>query len=1018
MEANFNELIQRQTSLEEVRAYVLLRQSSLSAEDKKKILLEHGGKLSYRQVVSSYRLLGSKFFQEVQSGRPAQKTKVYDVNFVEEPDSGGPTMDPPEKVIMLTQEDPDPELDTEFLEAMVAMEDQDALTISAFESELEEFLQDTPELFEAFVSYQEARQKLLDKKRNRGFWPPRGGKKGFKGRGKGGKGHRREQLLARIARSSCRHCGEKGHWRAECPQRLKESSGTNAAANVAQSEVTEIPSTELLVPSEHDEIFTEEELRLAEAMGCESQFSSECLSSSKVTQNESTVSPLHNSVADALMSMSLGVTKIFGFNNHKNRQCPARRMSNHMSPQGYRSVRLPAEPNNRKVSQPTHTESANVSPDRQHRSVLNRKPEPVRPTTDAFVVSCPAKCDETCAILDTGASRCVIGSKILEVLLQRLPKDIRRAVMQKPSQVKFRFGNNQTLTSKYRVYFPMYSSISGERLWLGVEVVEGRTPFLFSKRAFKQLGGILDTTQDQCTLARLQKSIKLRVNATGLYLLDVIEFCSNAEPPVSQTTPDFVGLTSHVGVNHDKLGLEQNSLSQCRNTNRFRFRKSDSHQLSVKSRSFKFGHQECRDSFSPGSTIEPCDPIASVPSDRAICHANSQRDRSGLEEPGQSGHERADDVAPSECADDRRRDAARVHRSEASPGTDVWPTGPAEDVPPESDRPTTGSNQCDSQPDRPSKPASHGEAPRRFKTSWKSQSAGSVGKPSVIMHRKPWKFDARARRRWIIGRVGNYVRHRRSTSCSTQSANGDARPFKFSAKCDSWKHLHPGVGSEEDHMGQETSRTLLCRDFPSRSRISEMVQRSIQQPHAGAAGVCGLLPTEVGDRCRVLDARNNASREDFQRKVESCKLDLSRCPAMQLSQKQKQDIFSSFQQVSNIANQVFSDQRVDASHVSIDLLEVYAGQHSPLTEAVIASGGTAIRFTKEDGDLSTPAGRRKLWQVIDQYQPRNIFVAPECGPWNGWSHLNSQKSVAMFDYIQFRREQELIHLRLCKDLCA
>ena len=136
MESNFNELIHRQTTLEEVRAYVLLRQSSLPGEDKKKILLEHGGKLSYQEVVSSYRLLGSKFFQEVQSGRPAQKTKVYDVNFVEEPDSGGPVSDHTEKVIMLTQEDPDPELDNEFLEAMVAMEDQDALTISAFESEL------------------------------------------------------------------------------------------------------------------------------------------------------------------------------------------------------------------------------------------------------------------------------------------------------------------------------------------------------------------------------------------------------------------------------------------------------------------------------------------------------------------------------------------------------------------------------------------------------------------------------------------------------------------------------------------------------------------------------------------------------------------------------------------------------------------------------------------------------------------------------------------------------------------
>ena len=145
---------------------------------------------------------------------------------------------------------------------------------------------------------------------------------------------------------------------------------------------------------------------------------------------------------------------------------------------------------------------------------------------------------------------------------------------------------------------------------------------------------------------------------------------------------------------------------------------------------------------------------------------------------------------------------------------------------------------------------------------------------------------------------------------------------------------------------------------------------------------------------------------------------MSRFHTIQLSQQRQQDLFSSFQQASHVANSVFSGQRVDATHVTVDLLEVYAGQHSPLTEAVISAGGTAIRFTKEDGDLSTPAGRRKLWQVIDQHQPRNIFVAPECGPWNGWSHLNSYKSLAMFDYIQYRREQELIHLKLCRDLCA
>ena len=62
MESFFTELIARKTTLEEIQAYVLLRQSTLSGEDKKKILLEHGGKLSYPPVVKSLRLMGSKFF--------------------------------------------------------------------------------------------------------------------------------------------------------------------------------------------------------------------------------------------------------------------------------------------------------------------------------------------------------------------------------------------------------------------------------------------------------------------------------------------------------------------------------------------------------------------------------------------------------------------------------------------------------------------------------------------------------------------------------------------------------------------------------------------------------------------------------------------------------------------------------------------------------------------------------------------------------------------------------------------
>ncbi|CAE7543034.1 unnamed protein product, partial [Symbiodinium microadriaticum] len=118
------------------------------------------------------------------------KTKTYDAHMVEE---AGPddterayqalaSAAPPTPV-----EEPEGDLDAEYVEAMVAAEDQDALQIQAFEEELEGFFQDTPELQEALVSYLEARSRLLAKRKARGFWPIASGQKGAKG-GKGFKG--------------------------------------------------------------------------------------------------------------------------------------------------------------------------------------------------------------------------------------------------------------------------------------------------------------------------------------------------------------------------------------------------------------------------------------------------------------------------------------------------------------------------------------------------------------------------------------------------------------------------------------------------------------------------------------------------------------------------------------------------------------------------------------------------------------------------------------------------------------
>ena len=130
-------------------------------------------------------------------------------------------------------------MDSETIEALAAQEDADAMTICAFENELEEFFQDTPEMHDAMTTYMEARARLLQKRKNRGFWPTKGAGrgKGFKGTSKGKRGRDREQLLARIAKSHCRKCGALGHWKAECPLNTeKGATSSAAAANVVVDE--------------------------------------------------------------------------------------------------------------------------------------------------------------------------------------------------------------------------------------------------------------------------------------------------------------------------------------------------------------------------------------------------------------------------------------------------------------------------------------------------------------------------------------------------------------------------------------------------------------------------------------------------------------------------------------------------------------------------------------------------------------------------------------------------------------
>ena len=100
----------------------------------------------------------------------------------------------------------------------------------------------------------------------------------------------------------------------------------------------------------------------------------------------------------------------------------------------------------------------------------------------------------------------------------------------------------------------------------------------------------------------------------------------------------------------------------------------------------------------------------------------------------------------------------------------------------------------------------------------------------------------------------------------------------------------------------------------------------------------------------------------------------------------------------------------------LDLLEVYCEENSQLTETALKVGLKARRFTKADGDLSTPQGQAALWEVLLKENPRDVWMSPECKLWGNFSRLNMCRSQATRERIEHGRLAEQTHLALCNDV--
>ena len=157
----FEELASLGVTIEEMRAYCLLRNSGLQMDEKKKVIMDSGGRLEYDRVVAALKLLGSRFFTELQSSKATTRTKTYEVaNMMDEEDGHhGPPDD--EAFFQDAWED------DSWLSMPADETDQDVLVVQQFEESLIDVLQGDPETAACYNTYLEARRNLFSSLLNR-----------------------------------------------------------------------------------------------------------------------------------------------------------------------------------------------------------------------------------------------------------------------------------------------------------------------------------------------------------------------------------------------------------------------------------------------------------------------------------------------------------------------------------------------------------------------------------------------------------------------------------------------------------------------------------------------------------------------------------------------------------------------------------------------------------------------------------------------------------------------------------
>ena len=951
----WTELNSKKFQLSDLQAYVTLRGSILSAEDKKRVLIDADvtdkGELTVARVGASIRMLGAGFFQEMTSGKRVSKLKTYDQTALMADDIDETEHDQYAMTADSIEED------DQTVENLAQEGDDDASLVMDFEAAAADLLQNDEELASAFTAYTDARRRLNEKVRSRGFWPisqkgkSKGGWKGVKGKFTKGHPSSRKSLQQRILESRCRLCNQVGHWKAECPTR-RDSAG-------ASSRPSQAPTTFAQVIQPTD------------------------MSSSDALPMEFLHLPEHSEMT---LDVSQHNPEVILMVQHVDKSGEVPNPT---------KLRLQQTLRTWKAHQNDDTAAARIDADDSEvrlrlRRRLMTSPESLKCEHPEPEPTCFAS-HGSFGIVDLGATKTVIGSKLVPELLNSLDPSIRSQVTRCPCSVTFRFGNHGILQSQQALVVP----ISG--LLLKVAVVPGSTPFLLSNTLLRALGATIDTAHHTLHATKLRKSFQLNLTSKGLFLLDLndlaqpVQTAENFSKPTethatvcdSEEQPAIVSKTPAVttawSTSFPNMSYEHtaNQTHQVTNTQDETFHTHDEHVNARKEKSENHEHQ-LSDQSSLRSKLVPqshqvirrkrngdVDPIQEAPEGATATAGSRIRLQPHVDGPA-GGHE--DPIRPYPCGENVQ--------SHVVPGAEMGPVvHPA--LSPEH------------QVGTPSVHVLRGEEGREERIDWSESANPKCHRPS---HREGAWATGTASRSTAKGQShGNGIRDDRGPG---QSVGLGRRPRVV--RCPARRRTDAtdrvdGPRPDSEPTGESDGDCGECPEPDHqlyRAEHHDADQRAVS-PGEDPSISKALLAGDLSDDCNYPSNSNftpesNRERVHFQNLIQQYSKEL----------------------------QTIVQHHQHNREPRLDLLEVFCGPQSQLTSQAQKLGYRAERFGMLQGDLQTLQGRDSLFHLLVERKPKQVWFSPTCGPWSGFSCLNGSRSLESWDALQQDRMKHLGQLAL------